>query len=411
MAYEPSEPYDESSALSDGDTDVLSSEQQRLIDEHLDAKQLNEDVEFELRKLRGREQARERLEEERAADRAPTWVQVDHDVAFNMSRDRLMPDIGHMTETPNSPPLPLFYVGKINGVHGDSESGKSWLMQYVSVQEIMGRRHVLYVDFEDDAGGVYRRLIQLGASEDAIREFFHYVNPQNKLTVFENIEWHQLISMEATHSLAVVDGVTEAMSLENLTGRDEGEVAKWHSLITKPLAVYGWGVGMIDHTPHGESRVIGSQHKRSAITGVSYSLDSVSSFAPKQCGKSVLRVEKDRPGWIRGEAAPGARPQWYGTFVLDETLSYLQPSIWPWKPEEEGKAEGYDRTPPHHIMRAVLGFVKDNPGAATRTIRVATDGKTESVNWAIKWLVDEGYLRTSAEGRTVCHYHDHDMED
>lgn len=425
MGYEAAEAYsaeDDNDDASDGTGsdgsvlrstpdavgEALSPEQAQLVEEMKSKEALAAQTGVELLRLRARDAAKAQYEEEQSAHAVYTWQQVSHDDAFNMSRNRTMPDIGYMTETPNSPPLPLFYSGKINGVHGDSEAGKSWLMQWVCVQEIRSRRHVLYIDFEDDAGGVYERLLKLGVGESEIREFFHYVNPRNKLTLFERVSYLQLISMDVHKSLAVVDGVTEAMSLENLTGRDEGEVAKWHTLVTKPLAEAGWGVGMIDHTPHGESRVIGSQHKRAAITGVSYLLDSVASFAPGQAGRSILRVEKDRPGGIRAEAAPGSRPQWYGTFVLDATLSYLQPAIWPWKPEEAGTDADYDREPPEKAQRAVLDFVQGSPGADTRTIRTAVRGsKTEHVQWAISWLVDHGNLRTERDGRRTLHFYDH----
>lgn len=359
-----------------------------------DAALVADAAQYEVLKIRARREAARLDEEEQQQGHVYTWAQVDHDSAFAMVRNgKTMPDIGYMTQTPNSPPFPLLYSGKINGVHGDSEAGKSWFSQHIASQEIRGGRHVLYLDFEDDASGVYGRLLDLGATEDQIRTYFHYVNPQNKLTVFEQASYMKLIQMDAPHSLAVVDGVTEAMSLENLTGRDENEVAKWHHLVTKPLAAAMWGPLTIDHTPHGESRVIGSQHKRSAITGVSYSLDSIASFAGGQCGRSRLRVEKDRPGWIRANAAPGQRPQWYGDFVLDATLSFLQPSIWPWKTQESAEDEGYAQSPPEVAVKDVSSFLALNPGATKNTIRAAVHHKDATVRWAIEWMVGEGMIR------------------
>lgn len=349
-------------------------------------------------------------EEEQHEGHAYSWVQVPHDDAFAaIASGRPMPDIGYMTSTPNSPPFPLLYSGKINGVHGDSEAGKSWFSQHIAVQELRANKHVLYLDFEDDASGVYGRLLELGATEETIRLFFHYVNPQNKLTVFEQVGYQQLIDMDAVHSLAVVDGVTEAMSLESLTGRDENEVAKWHQLVTKPLAAKGWGVFMIDHMPHGESRAIGSQHKRSAITGVSYALDSIANFAPGASGRSRIHVVKDRPGWIRAAAAPGkgAGGQWYGDFVLDATLSFLQPSIWPWKTQEDGETAGFEEAPPEDISTAVCKFVERNPGCTGRTIRAAVKGRISSVLWALDHLVENGTIRTEdGPRRAVFHYYD-----
>jgi len=370
-------------------------------------------AQYEVLKIRARREAMRLDEEEQHEGHVYTWAQVDHDSAFAaMANGRPMPDIGYMTSTPNSPPFPLLYSGKINGVHGDSEAGKSWFSQHIATQELRASRHVLYLDFEDDASGVYGRLLELGATEDQIRTYFHYVNPQNKLTVFEQLGYAKLIGMDKTHSLAVVDGVTEAMSLESLTGRDENEVAKWHQLVTKPLAAKGWGVFMIDHMPHGESRAIGSQHKRSAITGVSYSLDSIANFAPGASGRSRIHVVKDRPGWIRSAAAPGkgAGGQWYGDFVLDATLHMLQPSIWPWK-QDEAEGKGYEEGPQRSVMDAIAAFVDKHQGCTGRTIRTAVKGRAQSVLWALDHMVETGALRTESGPRNaLLHYVDHDPD-
>jgi hypothetical protein len=358
----------------------------------------------ELSRMLAKDKARVLFEEEQHKDRPRTWVVTDHDAAFALADQRPMPDIGHMVDAPSSPPLPLIYSGKINGVHGDSEAGKSWLAMHMAIQEMNRGRRVMYVDFEDDAGSVYGRLLALGIHKDRLREFFRYIRPEGKLTVFEAVEFAQEVCTDQPHSLAVIDGVTEAMAMEGLTGRDEAEVARWHQILTKPLAAAGWGVFMIDHTPHGENRAIGSQHKRSAITGVSYWLESIKPFAKGQKGRSRLRVEKDRPGWIRGEAAAGERPQWYGDFTLDST-GLMEAAVWPWLPPSEEEEAGYTAMPPERVLLAVCAFVGANPGCSQRAIRTGVVGRTDEKIWAAEWLIEKGYIeKRPGPNRAVDHF-------
>lgn len=400
MAYEAADPHGE-----DG-TDVANGIEADKYEKYLDT-----EARARLLVLEAKDRAQSLYDEKQSEGHVYTWAQVDHDIAFACVNSMAIPDIGHMVDAAGSPPLGLIYSGEINGVHGDSEAGKSWLALWICVQEMRRGRVVMYVDFEDSAGRVYDRLMKLGAPRSMIVEFFRYVNPQNRLSTFEQIEFGRLVNIDAPKSIAVIDGVTEAMALESLTGRDEGEVAKWHQLVTKPLAANGWGPFTIDHTPHGESRQIGSQHKRSAITGVSYAMESIASFAPGQKGRSRLRVDKDRPGGVRGEAAPGSRPQWYGDFTLDATTTMLDACVWPWLPETQAQQQGYEERPPEAVMDAVCSFVDKNQGCTGRTIRTAVKGRAQSVLWALDHLVETGVIKTKPGPRNASlHYLSDDLE-
>ena len=93
-----------------------------------------------------------------------------------------------------------------------------------------------------------------------------------------------------------------------------------------------------------------------------------------------------------------------GTFVLDATLSYLQPAIWPWKPTEEGDGTDYENQPPEALALAVWRFVRDNPGMTGRTIRTAVKGKTDAILWALEWLVDHEFLSGETGPRRAITY-------
>lgn len=349
--------------------------------------------------LKNRVEAERRFAALANRDTAPSWVAVDHDVVLDAARNPTMTEVGRMT---GELPLCLFYRGKVNGVHAESEAGKSWLCCLTAVQEIQSGNHVLYLDFEDDAVSVYRRMKQLGATEASLRSFFHYVNPTGPLSDSEQESFNQLVNIRG--SLAIVDGVTEAMALEGLDGRMEGDIAKWHQRLTKPLAASGWAVVAVDHIPHAEKRAIGSQHKRSAITGASYFLDGVHPIAPGQRGLSRLHVAKDRGGWVRAHATPGRPPQWIADMVIDcRTGSVLNAALFLAAPSGGTDGETFD-APPRALCAAVLAYVTAHPEATSKAdIRDAVKGNAARIGRCIDWLTAQNHLASVRNGKRVQH--------
>src|SRR5215210_4329416 len=67
----------------------------------------------------------------------------------------------------------LFYAGKSHTVVSETEGGKTWLALSAVCDELAAGNHVVFIDFEDDAGGIVGRLLTLAAKEEAIRDRFH----------------------------------------------------------------------------------------------------------------------------------------------------------------------------------------------------------------------------------------------
>lgn len=328
-----------------------------------------------------------------------TWAPVDMGAAWDASQDETRTDVGYLS---GDLPLALFYRGKLNGIHAESEAGKSWVSCLVAAQEIRSHRHVAYVDFEDDERAIAGRLRLLGATREEVVGYFHYLNPTGPLTEADESGVHELIELRG--SLAVFDGMTEGMSHEGLDGRLENDVAAWHAKITKPFAAADWAVVVLDHVPRGEKRVIGSQHKKSALTGVSYLLEGVSPIGKGVKGKSRLKVEKDRGAWVRAHAVPGARPQWFADLVIDfEGKAVPTANIWPAWPSDDEEAKGYAATPAPKLCEAVMGFVADNPGCSGRAIRRGVTGGTEDIAWAVEWLTARDCLSLHKDGNRALH--------
>ncbi|WP_101255007.1 hypothetical protein [Streptomyces barkulensis] len=337
-------------------------------------------------------------------DEPSSWVRVHPEKALEAASNPLEPTIGRFAETPSEPPHGVFYAGCVNSVIGPSESGKSWLVQYVVAQELRAGNGVVYVDYEDDAASVYRRLLLLGVPEEVLRgDRFRYHQPNGPMTEAEKAAF--MASVDLGGTLAVFDGVTEGMALEGLSPRDEAEVATWHARTTKDLAHGGWGVAVIDHTPHDGNRALGSQHKKSCITGASYLVEAVQQVAPGEAGRLRLKVEKDRHGSVRREAAPGPNPRWRGDLTVDFTGG-PEPvvTLWPASPRSETDVIEVEIKPEERVCRAVVQYIAQAPGCTAGDIEDAVKARKNSLLRAKRWLIDQGFLKAAKEGNRVAHY-------
>lgn len=198
----------------------------------------------------------------------------------------------------------LLYPGKLHSLHGESESGKSWVALIASTEVLADGDHVLFVDHESDAVTVVDRLLALGVERAVISDRFHYLRPDEPVNgaVFGEV-------LTRPYRLAVVDGVTEGISVEGLSSNDADQVAEWIRKVPRRIATAtGAATVVVDHvtkTRDGRGRfALGSQHKMNALTGAAYTVDVATPFGRGQVGQLVLRVGKDRPGAVRPHAGP-----------------------------------------------------------------------------------------------------------
>ena len=151
------------------------------------------------------------------AEGAPsTWEPVD--LTAILSGDYVAPSPTLLTRDDG---VSLLYAGLTHSLHGESESGKSMLIQYEAVCRLQAGEGVLYIDFESDAASVVQRLQELGATPNQIREGFVYVRPESDPAAWQGDQ----AAFEATltgrsYALAVIDGVSEAMSVVVGSGND-----------------------------------------------------------------------------------------------------------------------------------------------------------------------------------------------
>ncbi|MFI9295354.1 hypothetical protein [Streptomyces gardneri] len=199
----------------------------------------------------------------------------------------------------------LLYPGRSHSIAGESGGGKSLCAQAAVVQVLLSGGTVLYIDYESDAVSVVReRLADTFGVPHAVllSDRFSYVSPDGKPSA---AELQPLL--DRRFDLVVVDGVTTSLSHWGLSGRSEDEVTLWNSEFIVPLQRSGAAVLMIDHvvkaTDSRGSYAIGSQAKRSNLTGASYLARNVQPFGRGLRGVLELRLGgKDRPGQVQRHA-------------------------------------------------------------------------------------------------------------
>ena len=209
----------------------------------------------------------------------------------------------------------LLYRGKVNGLIGESESGKTWVALLAVLQTLRARQRVFYLDFEDTAPGIIARLKSMGATDDDFA-CLTYIGPDEDFGANARRDLRDAIA-DNQPDLVVIDGFNAAMTLLGLELTDNTDATKFSQQLLKPLALTGACVVYVDHIPKNrENRGkggIGAQAKRAMTTGCAIAVDVVDPFGRGMTGRLRLTVDKDRPGHVRAVSveAKGA-----GTVVL-----------------------------------------------------------------------------------------------
>jgi hypothetical protein len=338
------------------------------------------------------------VEAEPAAKEPPprTWAAQDLRSVLDGTYQPPQPSVGRRDDG-----VGLFYPGRMNSVASESEAGKTWFALIACLQEINDGNHVLYLDFEDDAGGVVGRLLCLGAHPDDILERFHYVRPENSPSDIDLIDLASVL--EHSPTLAIVDGVTEGMSLFGLELKDNTDVAKFGRTLLRPLANAGAAVVTLDHVvKSSENRgrySIGGVHKLNGLNGVMYMLENRRPFGIGVTGKSTIRVAKDRPGQIRKNGlSHSSGMHWYADLVVkSESAEFAEAHLYaPIQRDEEDRQEDEERKRLDGIKRKVieaLGKAKDP--LTGKGIEDRVTGRAADVRRAVADLIDSGQIAAS----------------
>lgn len=315
-----------------------------------------------------------------------SWKPVDLADVLSGNWSSVEPTVGRRSDGAG-----LFYPGKGHTVSSESEGGKTWLCLSAVIDELNADNHVLYVDFEDDEGGIVGRLLTLGTDQAAIRERFHYIRPEDALGTGIHLDDLLDILRSYRPTLAVLDGVTEALTMHGMDPNSNSDVAAFGRMLPRRFAAEGAAAVSLDHVPKStENRgrySIGAVHKLNGLDGAAYVLENRKPFGVGITGRSTLRIAKDRPGQLRKTALPHASGMfWAGDLVL---TSY--PEGFSEVGVEAPHAASETFRPTDHMAR-IMALIEDRGPTSKRMIRAGVKGKATTVDAALDQLILDGFL-------------------
>lgn len=338
--------------------------------------------------------------DEPAEGEGASWAPVDLSVYLDGTYTPVVPSM-----LPRSDGVHLIYPGLTHSFHGESESGKSMLLQIEAARLVMAGERVLFVDFESDAGAVAERLLMFGATRAAILDRFVYVRPEvdPRSSADELAAWGRMLG--GRFALAVIDGVTDSLGMFGYSTKDNDDITAWMRVVPKNIARRtGAAVAVVDHvTKDGDSRgrfAIGGQAKMSGLTGAGYTVEVAEPLGRGLRGVIVVRVGKDRPGYVRGHSGPmrkSDRTQEAARVVVDSTGRRPVVSVEPWRGHDlpAGAVRSFR---PTGLMERIATALEGSPEPLSfRGINERVTGREEHIRTALNVLVDEGHV-TVAEG-------------
>lgn len=323
-----------------------------------------------------------------------TWRPVD--VPLILAGDLTPPQPAYLERQDHHK---LLYPGRVHTFQGESESLKSWIALLACAQELALGHHVGYLDFEDTAESILGRLLALSVDREHLAKQFTYVRPAEALDLGAAHHLERLVA-DRHFTLVIVDGVTEAMSLEGFDLLDNKDVATWLARLPRRIADLGPAVVMIDHvtkSKEGRDRyAIGAQHKLAGIDGAAFTVDPIHPLAhlaenavEPVTGVSRITISKDRPGAVRGFAAGNRHVgELHITAYPDGGITArIVPAV--------ELPEGGFR--PTHLMAKITEILLPvpPPGFSKNAIRGGVKGKNTVIDLALELLIAEGYVITT----------------
>ena len=336
-------------------------------------------------------------------------------------------DLGPYLDGSYTPPVPtlmmrsdgycLLYPGLVHTLFAESESGKTWIMLDETRKVLEAGGRVLYLDFEDNAGGIVGRLLALGTPTETIKAGFDYRRPDDPPAAGGASDgWNSIVTSK--FDLVVIDGTTEALSVFGRSIKDNDEIAWFYMKVPRRIAeATGAAVVMIDHVVKSEDGrgrgPIGAQHKMAAMNGAAYSVDVVSPLGDGLRGELILRVAKDRPGQVRGHCGKfraSDKTQEAARFILDATTGdgrvFAHLETYKSEQELQDAKEDDDR----RLMEEISRFIEQTPGVNSTVIKNAVpggkggDGKTR-VTALLHTLAEGGWVAVTTPRGTNSRLH------
>lgn len=241
-----------------------------------------------------------------------------HEASKNASSSWQFEDLTQLASGIELPPTPtvfqredgqgLFYRGAVNDLHGEPGCGKSMLAQIATAQELKQGHDVIYIDYEDSARNVVKRLLLLGVTGEQIVQHLHYVRPSAKPSSPTSLDgWKETLDYADTATLAIIDGVTSCLAYAGLDSNSGDDIAAWYNTMPRLISACGPAVVLIDHVVKSKDNrgryAGGSMQKLALIDGISYSVDMTKPVGKGVRGTIVIKSGKDRISEIEEHCA------------------------------------------------------------------------------------------------------------
>lgn len=301
----------------------------------------------------------------------------------------------------------LFYRGVVNGIHGDSGTGKGWIVCHLIQQNASRGVRTMFLDYEDTEDSITARLRMLGMTDDDILTWVVYLRPQIPAGDLVVAHWCDLIA-KMNIGVVIVDSLGEVFSLSGINEDKDAEVGPWYRKVARPLAETGAAVVIVDHSTKAGTNDLhpsGSKRKRAAIGGASYLVEAIKAFVEGDGGRVRLTCAKDRHGKYR-------RGQAVGDLVMDSDdgtvrLKLYAPTL--------NTAETDPTVPIVLAARKAVAAAKDAGRPLSRNeleARMAVKGRAQIKRAGIDHAAAEGALgeQKGARNARLFTYH-HDLEE
>lgn len=272
----------------------------------------------------------------------------------------------------------LFYRGAVNDLHGEPGCGKSMIAQIATAQELKADRDVIYIDYEDSARNVVKRLLLLGVSGEQIIGHLHYVRPSAKPSSPTSLGgWRETLDYADTATLAIIDGVTSCLAYAGLDSNSGDDIAAWYNTMPRLISACGPAVVLIDHVVKSKDNrgryAGGSMQKLALIDGISYSVDMTKPVGKGVRGVIVIKSGKDRISEIEEHCAvnwsngshlrEAARIEINSTDPNIMRVTIARPNMMP--SDETTRQRGLER--PTGLMEKISRIVENAPEEPNQT--------------------------------------------
>lgn len=308
----------------------------------------------------------------------------------------------------------LFYRGAVNDLHGEPGCGKSMIAQIATAQELKSSHDVIYIDYEDSARNVVKRLLLLGVTGEQIISHLHYVRPSAKPSSPTSLEgWRETLAYADTATLAVIDGVTSCLAYAGLDSNSGDDIAAWYNTMPRLISACGPAVVLIDHVVKSKDNrgryAGGSMQKLALIDGISYSVDMTKPVGKGVRGTIVIKSGKDRISEIEEHCAvnwssngshlrEAARIEINSTDPKLMRVTIARPNMMP----SEDRQTKRDDFRPTGLMEKLSQLIENSieePSQSELFDALKSDGssaKTAIMSKAIRLLLEEGYVTNRA---------------